>query len=417
MSELFIAYRYLRARQQKRGFVSIIAGFSFLGITLGVATLIIVMSVMNGFRQNLLTRILDFNSHIVVHSGHNKGIKNYDTLRIVLDGIDDISSAVPLVEAQGMLISGRNTAGVIVRGMQTKDIQNKSIIAENIIAGQLSDFIPDKPVLLLGRQLAQSLGIVVGQKVRLLSPQGTPSPFGVVPRYQTCVIVGIFDAGMSQYNKNFAFMPMGPAQAFYNMENQVSHMELFLKDIDSLDKTKPIIQDSIQSFKNLRLIDWRQSNASFFEAIIVERNVMFLILTLLVVIAAFNIISGLVMLVRDKTQDIGILRTIGASKGYILRIFLIVGATIGVLGTVFGTLVGLAFVKNIDRIRQIIETLLDIDVFNAEIYFLSRLPAILDWSEVSLIVSMSLAFSLLATLYPAFKAAKMHPVEALRTHG
>ncbi len=417
MSELFIAYRYLRARQQKRGFVSVVAGFSFLGITLGVATLIIVMSVMNGFRHNLLTRILDFNSHVVVHSAQNAGIENYQVLKDKIESVSGVIHAVPLVEAQGMLVAGECAAGVIVRGMDAQDVYERSIISESLIAGTLKTFVSGKPVLIVGRQLAQSLGISVGQKVRLLSPQGTPSPFGVVPRYQDFFVVGIFDAGMSQYNKSFAFMPMELAQNFYRMHSRASHVEIFLKNPDHLDVLKITLGQVLSDYPNLRLIDWRQSNASFFEAIIVERNVMFLILTLLILIASFNVVSGLVMLVRDKTSDIGILRTIGASKYFILRVFLLVGATIGIVGTFCGAGLGILFVKNIEHIRRAIETFLDVDVFSAEIYFLSRLPAVLDWSEIMLIVSMSLGFSVFATLYPARKAATLHPVEALKYHG
>ena len=408
--EWLVAMRYLRARRQE-GFVSVIAVFSLLGITLGVAALIIVMSVMNGFRHELLTRILGVNGHITVY-GYNGELVDYEPLAVALSGIDGVVRATPIIDGQVLVTAtGGQTSGAMVRGLRAADLAEHTLIATAITAGGLQKFSAGEGVL-IGERLAARLGIRIGDNVTLLSPRGMPTVFGSVPRSAAYTVVGTFGVGMYEYDNGFLFMPLDKAQIYFRLPKAVTGIELTATDPTDIMGVKRAVIAKVGA--RGRLWDWQQANAQFFGAVKVERNVMFVILTLIILVAAFNIISSLIMLVKDKGRDIAILRTMGATRGTVMRIFLLTGASIGVAGTCMGSLVGIVFALNIETIRRWIEGLSGAELFSAEIYFLSQLPARIDWDEVLTVVAMSLVLSLLATLYPAWRAARLDPVEALR---
>ena len=409
--ERMVAFRYLRPRRQE-GFVSVIAIFSLLGIMLGVATLIIVMSVMNGFRAELLSRILGLNGHISVYAQGPDGLPDYAEIEKKIRETGNVTLVDPIVEGQVMASKGGRATGAIVRGMAPDDITKRKTLADNIVFGSLKNFKGDDAII-MGARLAMKLGIGVGDTVNLISPKGKVTAFGSVPRMRSYHVVALFDIGMYEYDSGFIFMPLAAAQTYFQMPGKISNFEVVLKDPSRLSGT---MNDLLQNLRGerLRLVNWQQSNSNFFNALQVERNVMFLILTLIILVAAFNIISGMVMLVKDKGRDIAILRTMGATRGSILRIFFLAGASIGVLGTLSGLILGVVFCQNIESIRQFIQSLTGADLFNAEIYFLSQLPADLDVNEVVLVCVMSLTLSFLATIYPAWRASRLDPVEALR---
>ena len=403
-----VAGRYLRARKAE-GFVSVIAGFSFLGIMLGVATLIIVMSVMNGFRAELLTRILGLNGHINVYS-RSVPLQDYKVMQLKLEGLDGVVTAVPMIEEQALLSVHGSASGVIVRGLSQDDFRRKPILADSIIMGNLDDFSDRK--IAIGSTMADKLRLIVGDSITLIAPKGKVSPFGTMPRSATYAIGAIFDVGMYEYNSGFIFMPLEAAQTFYQMPGAVSSLEVFTDNPLQLEHIKQNISTALGD--NIGVYDWRDMNSSFFNALQVERNVMFLILTMIILVAAFNIISSMIMLVKDKGRDIAIMRTMGATRRSMMKIFILTGASIGFIGTFVGTILGVAFAVNIESIRQWLQSLTGTDLFSAEIYFLSKLPAEIDWGEVVAVVSIAFTLSILATLYPAWRAARLDPVEALR---
>jgi lipoprotein-releasing system permease protein len=407
--ERMVALRYLRARR-KEGFISVIAGFSLLGIGLGVATLIIVMSVMNGFRQELLGRILGVGGHLNVYS-QGVALTNYDDLAERIRKLPAVVGVRPVIDGQ-VMASGNNVAsGAVVRGVRAEDLASKHILADHIIVGSLKDFQGDD-ALLVGSRMAARMGLRVGDSLNLISPKGNVTAFGTMPRMQSYRIAGIFEVGMYEHDNNFIYMPLEAAQTFFQLDNAVSMLEV---TTDNPDNVRAVRNEVARATgPGVRLVDWQQMNSSFFTAIQVERNVMFLILTLIILVAAFNVISGMIMLVKDKGRDIAILRTMGATRAMIMRIFLLAGASVGIFGTVFGFALGMAFCANIETIRQWIQYLTGTNLFSPEIYFLSQLPAVVDPHEVATVVIMSLSLSLLATLYPSWRAARLDPVEALR---
>lgn len=407
--ERMVALRYLRARKQE-GTVSLIAAFSILGIAIGVAALIIVMAVMNGFRQELLSRILGVNGHLTVYADGG-AMPGFDDLTTRLLAVDGIATATPQIQGQVMVTAQGAATGALVRGMRREDIQARPILADNIIGGSLDDYSAEGGVL-MGYRLARQLGLRVGDSVRLVAPQGTTTVVGTVPRMKTYRVAALFDVEMYEYDNSFIYMPLEAAQLFFRLPEAVNALEVFVGHPDEASEARYDLQRTLGP--GFRTVDWQQTNASFFNAIQIERNVMALILSLITVVAALNVISGQTMVVKDKGRDIAILRTMGATRGMILRIFLLSGASTGVIGTVTGFCLGLAFAANIETLREGLQNLTGRTIFDPEIYFLSQLPAVVDPAEVVVVVIFALALSFLAPLYPAWRAARLDPVEALR---
>lgn len=406
--ERMVAFRYLRARRQE-GFVSVIAIFSLLGIALGVATLIIVMSVMNGFRADLLTRILGLNGDLGVYA-QSGGLKDFDKTAQKLREIPGVLRVTPLVEGQVMATSDNGASGALVRGMRQEDLRSLPPLADHIVQGSLADFTGDG--VAVGDRLARRLGVTVGSPITIISPQGTATAFGTMPRIKTYQIAALFNVGMYEYDNSFIYVPLDAAQLFFRLPDQVSSLEVFVADPDRVREEGRLIAAALGG--QVRIVSWQQANSSLFNAVEIERNVMFLILTLIIVVAAFNIISSMIMMVKSKGRDIAILRTMGASRAMILRIFILSGASIGVVGTLAGFVLGVVFTNNIEAIRQFVQRIIGTDLFAAEIYFFTRIPARIDSGEVAAVVIMALALSFLATLYPSWRAARLDPVEALR---
>jgi lipoprotein-releasing system permease protein len=407
--EWMLSLRYLRARR-KEGFISVIAGFSFVGILLGVATLIIVMAVMNGFRQELLEKILGLNGHLLVQP-LEAPLTDFAVVAERLSKIPGVRLAAPVVEGQALASSPFSSSGVLVRGWRAADLKKLPSIADNLRQGTLEGFDEGQGVL-IGRRLADQLTVHAGESATLVAPRGAVTPMGTMPRIKTYKVAGVFEIGMSEYDLGFVFMPLTEAQAYFNRSGDVTAIEVYVDDPDQIDRYRKLVAEA--AGRPIFIIDWRQRNATFFNALQVERNVMFLILTLIVLVAALNIVSGLIMLVKDKGPDIAIMRTMGATQGAIMRIFLITGASIGVVGTLVGFVAGIIICSNIEAIRQFLSWLTSTELFPPTLYFLSRLPAKLDPAETVAVVVMALALSLLATLYPSWRAARLDPVEALR---
>jgi lipoprotein-releasing system permease protein len=411
--ERSIALRYLRAKR-KDGGVALISIISFVGIALAVAVLIIVMSVMNGFRKQLSASILGFNGQVYI-SGPAINGPGRDAMIARLRAVPGVVEAIPVIEAQAGAIGPDSSSGAIVRGMTPADVKASKIISSNIKDGSLAGFGDGDyggDLVLVGARLADSLGVKAGDSVSLISFSGGATPFGTAPRRKTYTVGAIFSVGMSQYDAAYMYMPLAQAQLFFGRDANIDIIEVNLKTPDEIDRIKPAIVSA--AGPGAIVTDWRDRNHSFFNALQVEHNVMGLILGLLVLIASLNIISGLVMLVKNKGRDIAILRTMGAGQGSILRIFFMCGALIGVAGTALGLAVGALFCTFIDPIQAVVEKVTGVSVFSPDTYFLSRLPASIQWSEVVGVVIVSLAMSFAATLPPAWRASRIDPVEALR---
>src|SRR5215208_2683289 len=407
--EWMLSLRYLRARR-KEGFISVIAGFSFLGIMLGVATLIIVMAVMNGFRKELLDKILGLNGHVLIQPLESP-LTDWEAVAQKVAQIPGVRLAAPIVEGQALASSPFHSNGVLVRGILARDLVKLQSIANNIRQGTLEGFDEGQGVV-IGRRLADALSLHTGDMVTLVAPRGAVTPMGTTPRIKPYKIAAVFEIGMSEYDMSIIYMPLAEAQAYFNRSADVTAIEVYIDQPDRVERFRQLIPTAAE--RPIFMIDWRQRNATFFNALQVERNVMFLILTLIVLVAALNIVSGLIMLVKDKGSDIAILRTMGATQGSILRVFLITGAAIGVVGTLVGFLLGTLICLNVESIRQFLSWLTSTELFSPELYFLSRLPADMDFGETTAVLAMALSLSLLATLYPSWRAARLDPVEALR---
>ena len=407
--EWMIAMRYLRAKRAE-SFVSVISGFSLVGIALGVATLIIVMSVMNGFRHELLARILGLQGHVIVQ-GDSQYLPDFDSIAQRVRGVPGVIRVAPIVDGQALASGGGTSPGVVVRGIRAKDLSSLTSVSQSLSDGALAQFRGGDSVI-IGARLASKLGIGPGGTITLIAPRGNITPFGITPRIKTYTVAGTFNIGMSEYDSTFVFMPLDEAQLYFNMGDTVSSLEVMIARPDDVNAMVGPISQAAGPRALVRT--WQSISQSLFEALQVERNVMFLILTLIILVAALNIVSGLIMLVKDKSGDIAIMRTMGATRGAVMRVFLISGASIGVIGTILGFLIGVVFCANIEGIRQFLSSLTGTTLFNPEIYFLSRMPAEMDPGEVVSVVLMALGLTLLATLYPSWRAARLDPVEALR---
>jgi lipoprotein-releasing system permease protein len=429
--ERLIAFRYLRARREE-GFISVIAGFSLVGITLGVGTLIVVMAVMNGFRVEMLHQMSSISGQLGVQ-GNRGGLEATPDLLTRLRGVPGVVAATPSAEGQFMAVAGDRVRGIVLRGMAPQDLRNRLPISAAIEGssdvrdryrglcrsdddklidwGSLKTFGDDFSVV-IGRRLADFLGLMVGDRLQLVSPVSVATPLGVMPRSAAARVAAIFCTGMYDYDANFVYAPMQDAQRLLNLGPNVTGIEIFVADNASAAQLRRPLMDVVGT--QGWVFDWFQANAGFFGAIIAQTNVMFLVLTLIVVVAAFNIVSSLVMLVRTKTADIAILRTMGASRGAIARVFLLDGLAIGGIGTGLGVILGLAFARNIEAIRQWLQRTFDIVLFDETLYLLAEMPSRIEWAEVAIIAGMALVFALLASLYPALRAAWLDPVEGLR---
>ena len=408
--ERMLALRYMRSRRSE-GFISVIAWFSLLGIALGVATLIIVMSVMNGFRVELVGRILGLNGHLAVHSTNGRGIADFDPLAVRIAGLPGVVAVTPQIEGQVMAANKGLTSGAVVRGVRWADLAARKPLWSALDEKAIQNFKTGKEVL-MGHRLAQSIGIKAGDSVTLVGARGRSTPFGTLPQRRTYKVGGLFDVGMFEYDKAFIFMPLEASQSFFGQDNTVTGLEIYSSNLNMTDVLRQNIRQTVTP--SVRVSDWRDRNRSFLNALAVERNVMFLILTLIIIVAAFNIISSMIMLVRSKNNDIAVLRAMGATGGGIMRVFFMTGASIGVVGTVIGTLLGLGFCWNIDGIKSLLEQFTGTELFAAEIYFLSTLPADVNPQEVFMVIGMALMLSFLASVYPAWRASRIAPAEALR---
>ena len=406
-TELLLAWRYIKSKGRERA-VSAIASFSLVGIALGVATLIVVTSVMNGFRKEFTERVIGFNGHISVYPTHDIDVEKAVNELLKIEGVKKV---VPGIEKHSLISNRKNVRGSLTYGIKVEDLQNKSLIANNIVSGSLESFKDDDSIV-LGNSLASRSGLSLGDEVVLIVPEMEETGFGFIPRKKTFRLVATFKSGMHEYDNSVVYIPLGMAQKLFKMPGRVGGISIFTNNPLNVKEVKSSIAKKFQN--SFVISDWQSSNSSFMRAVEIERNVMFLILTLITLVASFNIISCMIMLVKDKEKDIAILRTIGLSKSTITRIFFMVGASIGVTGTLVGSILGLAFSLNIKTVQQWVESILHTQVFSPEVYFLTHLPSLIRPMDVIATISVSLILSCIATLYPARKASKLNPTEILR---
>ncbi len=411
--ERIIAFRYLRARREE-GFISIIAMFSLVGIALGVATLIVVLAVMNGVRGEMINSIIGLEGHVTVYS-NERGIADYEKISADLAGISGVKLVLPKVDGQIMASHEGIATGAMVTGFRQNDIEKKPLLLKKIAQDELAVFKRGEGII-IGKRMAEKLRLKTGDNLLLISPEGRATIAGLVPRVKAYPVVGTFEIGMFAYDNSLILMPFSEAQTYFKLkENGGDNASVIEITADNPDKALDIARQVSQRLgSGYRVYDWKSSNNHIFEAVLVQRNVMFLILMLIILVASFNIISSLIMLVREKGQDIAILRTMGASQGSVMRIFFMCGASVGVVGTFIGFLLGLLIAFNTENIQAWLEAMMGHKLFSAELYFLSHLPSKVDFKEVVMVLGFSLALSFLATIYPARRAAKLNPAEALR---
>ena len=434
--EWMLAGRYLRARR-KETFISVISWLTLIGVALGVATLIVVMSVMNGFRAELLSKILGLNGHFTAYPIDSK-FTDYDATAMKLEKVNGVLFAIPYVEGQALASGQSDSTGVSVRGITAASVDKLKLLKNGAVLGSWNGWDAGQGVA-IGQRLAEKLGITVGDPITIVNPNGPTTPFGRTPNIRSYPVSVIFNLGMVEFDSFYVYMPMQAAQKYFKQYEDVlkpgveppapdatdeqinaayqrnwiaTAVEVFIDDPDNVDAVRKRIQDQVD--RPLILYDWQQRNETFFSALQVERVVMFVILSMIIVVAAFNIISSLVMLVKDKGSDIAILRTMGATRGSIMRVFSITGTAIGVAGTLAGLILGLVVASNAEALRSFISNLTNVPIFPPEVFFLSSLPSKIDPTEVSVVAGLALGLSFLATLYPAWRAAQYDPVEALR---
>ncbi len=410
--ERMVAGRYLRARKGER-FVSIIAIFSLIGIALGVATLIVVTSVMSGFQVELVSRILGVNGHITIEAYAGQKLDNYQPLVAQIRGIGDVVSATPVLDGQALLSTeGGGARGGLVRGIGLDDLRALHPISDHILAGSLDDFTGDDAIV-VGIGLASTYRLRVGSPLTVISPEGAATAFGTIPRVRAYKVVAIFDAGLNDYNSSVVFLPLPAAQVFFQKPNAVTGIEIRLRDPDQVGEVGMQLGPMLRG-RQVYARDWRHANDTIIGVLQVQKDTMFIVLGMIVLVAAFNVVSSLIMLVKDKRADIAVLRTIGASSFAVLRIFLMCGAFVGVTGTLIGTVIGVVFCHYIHAIQHFVEQITGGRVFDASVFMLTELPNTIDWADVIRVVALGLILSLLATLYPSWRAARTDPVEALR---
>jgi lipoprotein-releasing system permease protein len=433
--EFLVAGRYLRARRKER-FVSVIAVLTLLGVVLGVATLIVVMSVMNGFRTELLGKILGLNGHFVVQSVGER-FTGYDDVVTRLEGVEGVRYAIPYVEGHALASGLSSATGVVVRGISEASLGKLDLLRNGAALGGWDQWDKSQGVA-IGQRLAERLGLTLGDQITIINPNGTPTPFGMTPAELTLPVNVLFDIGMPEYDGFYVYLPMQEAQAYFRLYEdrlkagatmpgvmatdeeidaayervyQATGVEVFVTDPDDIAGMRTKLQAALEP--GFDIADWQQRNATFFSALQVERVVMFVILSLIILVAAFNIIASLVMLVKDKGPDIAVLRTMGATRGSILRIFSMTGFAIGLSGTLLGLILGLVFAINVEAIRSAVSNFFNISIFPPELFLMSSLPSRVDMHEVTLVVLLSLGLTFLATLYPAWRAARLDPIEGL----
>ena len=411
--ERMVAFRYLKIRSNE-GFVTLVALFSLLGIAIGVMVLIVTMSVMNGFREELLSKVIGFNGHMLYQPLGGK-MSDYDDAVTRLKKIDNVVKVLPIIEGNALATFGSNSVPALVRGIRPGDLKQMTLISDNIRQGTLDNFGAGENDIIIGIRLAEKYNLTVGDLVTLVTPRGRITPFGTMPRIASYKIGAVFEVGEYNYDTNYFFMPLAQAQTYFQYGDQVGALEIILTHPDMTTEMFPVVDQVARQFENGgRLIDWRMLNSSFFNALQVERNVMFIILSFIILVAVFNVISTMIMMVKNKTRDVAILRTMGVSSSSIMRIFFMVGACIGILGTFLGTMLGLAIAYNVQPILDFIERMTGLSLWEGEVRFLSEVPAIVEGKEVMIVVIMALGLSFLATLLPAWRAAKVDPVQSLR---
>ncbi|ETZ04986.1 MULTISPECIES: lipoprotein-releasing ABC transporter permease subunit [Holospora] len=406
--EWFIAWRYLWASRKER-FIAIIASFSFLGIVLGVATLILVMSVMNGFREELVSRVIGFNGHLLLSEGEK--LNQVFDVQTKVEKISGIKYTAPLVQKQILITSEKEACGALVQGVTPEVLKKRPLISDNLIEGDVQTFSKEENQIMIGSGLARKLNVHVGDKLKLTTPQMNLTAFGSFPKTKFFKLAAIFKSGMYEYDQNFSFISLKASQKLFSLEDSVSALEIFVEDPDDMENIKAAIREKFPFFY---IHDWQHVNEKFFSTLEVQKNIMFLILMLIVLVAAFNIISCLMMLVKDKTKDIAILQALGANRSFILRIFFYVGSFIGVFGALVGTGIGLLLSYRLDRIRLFLESISGYKLFREEIYFLAHLPSKVNLDQALLVCALAIILSVLATWYPARKASRLNPIEGLR---
>jgi len=409
-TEQMIAFRYIKSRRVE-GFISIAAWFSLIGIMLGVATLIVVMSVMNGFRTELVDRILGINGHLVVYEKNEPYVSNYNQIINKISDIKNVIAVTPHLEGQALAKSKSTVSGVIIRGVNWSDLAAKKLLWKSLTQLTIDNYKNNEDII-IGYRLAQRLNVNVGDFISLISPNGMETALGILPIKQNFKIAGFFDIGMYEYDNNFIFIPWKKAELFFSTKNIAHGIEIFLKDEKFTSSVSSNIKNKLGN--ELLVIDWKKRNSAFMSALAVEKNVMFIILSLIILVAAFNIISSMIMLVQTKKSDIALMRTMGASKYVIIRIFVLTGSIIGLLGTFAGTILGVVVSSNIEAIRNFLTMILGSELFSAEIYFLSKLPSNIHINEVIMVICVSILLTLFASIFPAWKASRISPAEALR---